>query len=60
MSFKKVVVAFYKDESGATLMEYGLIVAIISVTLILTMTNLGTTLKNTFINIHSKLVTANS
>ena len=60
MSLKQAVIAFYKDESGATLMEYGLIVALLSVTLILTMTNLGTTLKNTFINIHSKLVAVNS
>ncbi len=44
----KTIIAFFKDESGATAIEYGLIAALISVAAIAAMTFLGATLSNTF------------
>jgi len=40
----KFVSRFVKDESGATAIEYGLIVALIAVVIITTVTTLGTNL----------------
>ena len=40
----KFVSRFMKDESGATAIEYGLIVALIAVVIITTVTTLGTNL----------------
>jgi pilus assembly protein Flp/PilA len=42
------VVAFLKDESGATAIEYGLIVAGISVVIITTVNTIGTSIKAKF------------
>jgi pilus assembly protein Flp/PilA len=39
---------FWNDESGATAVEYGLMVALIAVVIILAVTALGDTLKTTF------------
>ena len=39
---------FIRDESGATAIEYGLIAACISIAIIAVVTNLGTSLSNTF------------
>jgi pilus assembly protein Flp/PilA len=39
---------FSKDESGATAIEYGLIVALIAVVIIAAVTTLGTNLNTTF------------
>ena len=39
---------FFKDESGASAVEYGLLVALIAVVIITAVTALGTTVKNTF------------
>jgi pilus assembly protein Flp/PilA len=39
---------FFKDESGATAVEYGLMVALIAVVIITAVTTLGTNLKDTF------------
>jgi pilus assembly protein Flp/PilA len=44
----KTIISFFKDESGATAIEYGLIAALISVAAIAAMTFLGGTLSNTF------------
>jgi pilus assembly protein Flp/PilA len=42
----KFVSRFVKDESGATAIEYGLIVALIAVVIISAVTTLGTNLNN--------------
>ena len=44
----KFVTRFLKDESGATAIEYGLIVALIAVVIIAAVTAIGTTLNDTF------------
>jgi pilus assembly protein Flp/PilA len=44
MILRKVI----RDESGATAIEYGLIAACISIAIIAVVTNLGTSLSNTF------------
>lgn len=46
---------FLKDESGATAIEYGLIVALIAVVIITAVTTLGTKLDTAFGSINSKL-----
>lgn len=47
----KFVTRFLKDESGATAIEYGLIIALIAVVIVTAVTTLGT-------NINSKFSTA--
>ncbi|HKT53966.1 MAG TPA: Flp family type IVb pilin [Caulobacteraceae bacterium] len=44
----KFVARFAKDESGATAIEYGLIVALIAVVIIGAVTTLGSNLSTTF------------
>jgi pilus assembly protein Flp/PilA len=44
-----------KDESGATAIEYGLIVALIAVVIITAVTTLGGNLKNTLSNAGSAI-----
>jgi pilus assembly protein Flp/PilA len=39
---------FWNDESGATAVEYGLMVALIAVVIILAVTTLGTNLRDRF------------
>ncbi len=51
----KFVTRFLKDESGATAIEYGLIVALIAVVIITAVTTLGTKLNTTFTSIGSAL-----
>ena len=51
----KFVTKFMKDESGATAIEYGLIVALIAVVIITAVTTLGTKLDGTFTTINGKL-----
>ncbi len=46
---------FIGDETGATAIEYGLIVALIAVVIITAVTTLGTKLKTGFTTINSKL-----
>lgn len=50
-----LVARFAKSKSGATAIEYGLIVALIAVVIIGAVTLLGTTLSGTFGNITSSL-----
>jgi pilus assembly protein Flp/PilA len=47
--------AFFKNESGATAIEYGLIAAGISIAIIATVNALGTTLSTTFSNVSTQL-----
>lgn len=56
----KFVTRFLKDESGATAIEYGLIVALIAVVIATIVTTLGGSLKTTFTNANSKVTTANA
>jgi pilus assembly protein Flp/PilA len=49
------IVAFLKNESGATAIEYGLIAAGISIAIIAVVNGLGTQLNNTFTSISTQL-----
>ena len=49
------VLAFLKNESGATAIEYGLIAAGISVVIIATVNSIGTTLNSKFNSISTQL-----
>lgn len=46
---------FLRDESGATAIEYGLIAALISITILAIITQIGTRLRNQFSEISSAL-----
>ena len=46
---------FFRDENGATAIEYGLIAAGISVAIITVVSTIGTTLNTTFTDINTKL-----
>ena len=46
---------FYKDQKGATAIEYGLIAALIAVASITTMSALGTKLSNSFNKVSGNL-----
>jgi len=48
-------VAFVKSESGATAIEYGLIVAGISVAIIAALKGLGSGINNTFTSVSTQL-----
>jgi len=49
------IVAFLKNESGATAIEYGLIAAGISVAIIAVVNGLGTKLNDTFTSVSTQL-----
>jgi pilus assembly protein Flp/PilA len=49
------VLAFFKDESGATAIEYGLIAAGISVVIIATVNSIGSSLNTKFNSISTQL-----
>lgn len=51
----KFVSRFMKDESGATAIEYGLIVALIAVVIITAVQTLGGKLNTAFAGINAKL-----
>jgi len=51
----KFVTRFVKDESGATAIEYGLIVALIAVVIIGAVTTLGTKLSGAFNTVASSV-----
>jgi len=52
---KTLFARFFKDESGATAIEYGLIAAGISVAIIAVVQGLGTNLKATFSSVSTAL-----
>jgi pilus assembly protein Flp/PilA len=56
---KNLVTRFVKDESGATAIEYGLIAALIGVSIITAAGLLGQELSTTFDNIKTSLDGAN-
>ncbi|MES2783513.1 MAG: Flp family type IVb pilin [Pseudomonadota bacterium] len=51
----KVIKKIFKNEDGATAIEYGLIAALIAVAAITAMSSLGTNLSTTFNNVSQKL-----
>lgn len=51
----KFVTRFMKDESGATAIEYGLIVALIAVVIITAVSAVGNSLSTKFTTINSNL-----
>ena len=50
-----LIARFFRDERGATAIEYGLIAAGISVAIIATVSGLGTKLKSTFTSVDNAL-----
>jgi len=48
---------FFKDESGASAVEYGLLVALIAVVVIAAVTTIGTKLNATFTKVGTSLPT---
>ena len=52
---RNVLLSFFKDESGATAIEYGLIAALIAVVIIGGVQAVGTGLSSTFNTIQSNL-----
>lgn len=56
----KVINKFFKDESGATAIEYGLIAALIAVAIITAATAVGTDLSALFNDVSTELKTATS
>jgi pilus assembly protein Flp/PilA len=47
----KKLISFFKDEEGATAVEYGLLVALIAVVIVAAVTLLGTNLSGKFHNV---------
>ena len=52
---RNILLSFYKDESGATAIEYGLIAALIAVVIITGVTAVGTGLSSTFSTVSGSL-----
>jgi pilus assembly protein Flp/PilA len=55
MPMRQSLIAFLKNESGATAIEYGLIAAAISVSIIAVVQGVGSNLKKTFGSVSSAL-----
>jgi pilus assembly protein Flp/PilA len=54
----KRIVRFMKEEDGATAVEYGLMVALIAVVIIVAVKAIGTNLNTVFTNVGGQLTTA--
>jgi pilus assembly protein Flp/PilA len=52
---KNLILSFFRDETAATAIEYGLIAAGIAVAIIAVVQGLGTNLKNTFSTVSTAL-----
>jgi pilus assembly protein Flp/PilA len=52
----KMIKKLFKNEEGATAIEYGLIAALIAVAAIAAMSSLGDNLSNTFNEVNNELV----
>jgi len=50
-----ILKSFFRDESGATAIEYGLIASGIAVAIIVAVNSLGTSLNNEFANVSANL-----
>lgn len=55
---KQSIMRFWRDEEGATAIEYGLIAGLIAVVLVGTLTNVGTSLRTVFQTIVTALTPA--
>jgi len=55
----KLMVEFLQDEEGATMVEYGLMVALIAIVSIATVSLLGKEVDKTFTTVKDEMVTAN-
>lgn len=51
----KMITSFFKEESGATAIEYGLIAALIAIAAIVAMGQVGTELQGTFSDVATEL-----
>jgi pilus assembly protein Flp/PilA len=51
----KKLISFFKDEEGASMVEYGLLVALIAVVVIGAVTTIGTSLNTKFGNVVTSL-----
>ena len=51
---------FVREEEGATMVEYGLMIALIAVVLIVIVSTLGQNLKNAFIRTNTGVTNANT
>jgi pilus assembly protein Flp/PilA len=51
----KKLINFFKDEEGATMVEYGLMVALIAVVCLTTIALIGTDLNAMFVKVDAKL-----
>lgn len=51
----KLFAKFFKNEDGATAIEYGLIAALVSIAAVTALTSLGTSLSSTFTTVASSL-----
>jgi pilus assembly protein Flp/PilA len=56
----KKLIKFFKDEEGATAVEYGLLVALIAIVIIAAVTLLGTNLSEKFSEVASEVGAAGS
>lgn len=56
----KFINKLFRDEAGATAIEYGLIAALIAVAIMTTVGGLGSQLNNTFSTTSSKMGVANA
>ena len=54
----KALRKFMQDESGASAVEYGLLVALIAVVIIAAVSTLGKTISNTFTSVSGKIAAA--
>ena len=54
----KIIKKLFKNEEGATAIEYGLIAALIAVAAIAAMSSLGGNLSNTFNKVNNQLKTS--
>lgn len=53
----KKLINLFKEEDGATAVEYGIMVALIAVAIIVAVTTFGKKLSNVFTNVGNKLET---
>jgi len=51
----KILTKLFRDDTGATAIEYGLIAALIAVVIVTALTTVGTNLKATFNSVASNL-----
>jgi pilus assembly protein Flp/PilA len=54
-NMKQLLLRFYRDESGATAIEYGLIAAGISIAIIVAVNGLGSNLNTVFTSVNNSL-----